>query len=269
MCDNPMMLAALNGGWPYLVGNLKNRSKVVESTEIESKVKELTEEFVSDHWQRAHAVCYLSSLGVQLNRAIPRFRDSIPMGLREFLRQNPVVQVVEFPGIEQKVGAVPLSVSLPDDTRELFSQEGQEALSKSQRTAYVQEFWDAFVDPIMGDSRYVIVDEGGHVSVRDDSAENLSGTVYEITREDLSSSPPNQPIAIKVEATHAAIDSWLQKQSLEARVFARPRAQRWHPKAGSRLARLLGALDGLPDEDLSRIRIPADILIKLSSKDGD
>ena len=114
---------------------------------------------------------------------------------------------------------MPLSVSLPDDIRELFARQGEEVVSKSWRTAYVQEFWDAFINPIAEDSRYVILDEGGQLTVRDDLPDNQSGDVYEITRQDLSASPPNQPIANKVEATHAAIDSWLEKQSLEARVF--------------------------------------------------
>ena len=242
---------------------------MVESSEIESKIRSLTEEFVSDHWERDHSVCYLSTIGIYLNEKILGFRDAIAMGLREFLRQNPVVQVVEFPGIEQKIGAVPLSVSLPDDIRELFSRPSEEVASKSQRTAYVQEFWDAFINPIAGDSRYVILDEGGQVTVRDDLPDNQSGLAYEITRQDLSASPPNQPIATKVDVTHSAIDSWLEKQSLEAQVFARPRAQRPHVKVGSRLSRLLGVLDGLREEDLSRIKIPLDILMKLNSRDGD
>ena len=74
----------------------------MELSEIESKTRELTEEFVSDHWKKAHSVCYLSTIGLYLNAELPGFRHAIAMGLREFLRQNPVVQVVEFPGIEQK-----------------------------------------------------------------------------------------------------------------------------------------------------------------------
>ena len=242
---------------------------MVESTEIESKIKELIEKPVRSHWESTQSVCYLSTIGLYLNAEIPGYRDAFPMGLREFLRQNPVVQVVELPGVEQKVGAVPLSVSLPDDVRGLFSRQSQQPVLKTQRVAYVQEFWDAFFRPIEGPSRYVVLDESGRVTVRDDSPDEESGVAYEITPQDLSASLPNEPIASKVDATYSAIDSWLEKQSLEPRVFARPRRQRRDIVVGSRLAGLIRAFDGLPEEDLSRISIPVDILIKLNSKDDD
>lgn len=242
---------------------------MVESTEIESKIKELIEKFVSSHWERNQSVCYLSTIGLYLNAEIPGCRVAFPMGLREFLRQNPVVQVVEFPGVEQKIGAVPLSVTLPDDVRELFSRRSQPSVLKRQRPAYVQEFWDAFFRPIEGHSRYVVLEEAGRVTVSDELPDEESGVAYEITRQDLTDSLPNEPIASKVEATHSAIDSWLEKQSLEPRVFARSRRQRRDIVVGSRLASLIGAFHGLPDEDLARMSIPLDILIKLNSKDDD
>ena len=244
---------------------------MVESKEIESKIKELIEKFVSNHWETKQSVCYLSAIGLYLNAEIPDFRVAFPMGLREFLRQNPVVQVVQFPGVEQKIGAVPMSVTLPDDVGGLFAARSQPSVLKRQRPAYVQDFWDAFCRPIEGHSRYVVIDEeAGRVTVRDELPDEDSGFfVYEITRQDLSDSLPNESIASKVEATHSAIDSWLEKQSLEPRAFARPRRQRRDIVVGSRLVSLIGAFDGLPDEDLARMSIPLDILIKLNSKDDD
>lgn len=241
----------------------------MESTEIESRIKRLIEELVSSHWESARSVCYLSEIGPRLNTEIPGWRDALPMGLREYLRGNPVVHLVEYPGIREKVGAVPLSVSLPDDVRGLFPRPGEIALSRNHRIAFMQEFWDGFIRPIEGHARYVILDDGGQVTVRDEPPDNESDAAYEITRDDLSRSLPDQPIASRVDETHAAIDRWLRKQSLEARLFARPRGQRRQLVAGSRLARLIGALDGLPDEDLARMTIPVDILIKLNSRDGD
>ena len=239
----------------------------MESKEIEPKIKELIEKFVGSHWENAQSVCYLSTIGSYLNTNLPDYRGACPMGLREFLRQNPVVQVLEFPGVEQKVGAVPLSVSLPDDVRELFSRQSQPPMSKSQRVAYVQEFWDAFFRPIEGSSRYVVLEDSGRVTVRDDPPDEDCRAAYEITPGDLSASLPNEPITRKVDATHSAIDSWLEKQSLEPRVFARPRPQMREIVIGSRLASLMRAFDGLPEADLSRVNIPVDILIKLNSKD--
>lgn len=241
----------------------------MERTEIETRIKGLVEELVSSHWESTRSVCYLSAIGPRLNTEIPGWRDALPMGLRDYLRRNPVVHLVEYPGIGEKVGAVPLSVSLPDDVRGLFPQPGETALSRNHRVAFMQEFWDGFIRPIEGHARYVTLDDRGQVTVRDEPPDNESDAAYEITGDDLSDSLPDQPIESKVDATHSAIERWLRKQSLEARLFARPRVQRRQLVVGSRLARLIGALDGLPDEDLARMTIPVDILIKLNLKDGD
>lgn len=191
------------------------------------------------------------------------------MGLREFLRRNPIVHVVEFPGIGEKIGAVPLSVALPDDVRALFAHPSGTETPRGQRIAYAQHFWDGFIRPFEGHSRYVILDESGQVTVRDGPPENENERGYEITPEDLTASLPDQPIAGKVEATHSAIDRWLEKNSLEAWAFARPGGQRRKVVVGSRLARLIAAFDGLRDEDLARVKIPMDVLIKMNSRDGD
>ena len=237
-----------------------------ETAETESKIKELIEKFVSDHWTNAQSACYLSAIGTYLKAEVPDCRAVLSKGLRDFLRQNPVVQVVQFPGIEQKVGAVPLSVSLPDDIRDLFSKTKQAPPSNS-RNVYLQEFWDAFFRPIEGHQRYVLLDDTGRVRISDEPPNREDCNAYEIAPEDLSASLPNEPIVDKVNATHAAIDSWLEKHSLDPRQFVRPGTQKQDIAVGSRLAGLIRALDGLPHEDLSRITIPLDVLIKLNSKE--
>ena len=237
----------------------------MEKDEIESKIEKTIEEFVRDHWASTQSVCYLSSIGIYLNVTVPDGRVVLSKGLREFLRQNPVVQVVQFPGVEQKIGAVPLSVSLPDDISELFSPQKQASFPQS-RNVYVQNFWDAFIRPIEGTPRYVVVDESEGVTIREGSDASEGGDVHEITPRDLTTRFPDGPIADKVTATHAAISNWLEKHSLEPRLFLRPRRQKQDVTVDSRLVRLISAFDGLPHEDLSRISIPLDILIKLNSK---
>ena len=238
---------------------------MVEKDEVESRIEKTIEEFVGDHWKSTQSVCYLSSIGVYLNGRLPESRAILSRGLREFLRQNPVVQVVQFPGIEQKIGAVPLSVALPDDIRGLFSR--QKKISFAQgRNVYSQDFWNAFIRPIAGLPRYVLIDEIKGISIRDGSADDEGGEVYEITPQDLTTSFPDGPVADKVDATHSAIDSWLEKHSLEPGIFLRPRRQKHDVTVDDRLMRFIAAFEGLPREDLARIRIPLDILIKLSSK---
>ena len=240
----------------------------MDLSELESRIRKLIEELVASHWETTGSVCYLSTMGPRLNAEIPGWRNALPMGLREFLRRNHVVQLVEFPGVAEKIGAVPLSVSLADDVRELFPQPIETGVSRNYRIVYVQEFWDAFIRPIEGVSRYVVLDEHGRVTVSDEPPDNENDFAYEITRDDLTADLPDQPIASRVDATRAAIDAWLARQSLEARAFARPRGQR-RPVVGTRLARLIDALDGLQEEDLARVSIPMDVLIKLNSRDGD
>ena len=238
---------------------------MVEKDEIESKIERTIEEFVGDHWENTQSVCYLSSLGIHLNVTVPDNRAVLSKGLREFLRQNPVVQVVQFPGVEQKIGAVPLSVTLPDDIRELFSRQKQTSFPQS-RNVYSQDFWDAFIRPIEELPRYVLVDEIKGITIRDGSADGEGGGAYEITPQDLTTRLPDGYVADKVYATQSAIDNWLEKHSLEPSLFLRSRRQKQDVTVDSRLVQLIAAFDGLPHEDLSRIKIPLDILVKLNSK---
>ncbi len=237
----------------------------MEIDQIEFRIREEVEKFVADHWAANQTVCYLSSIGVHLNHMVPNSRVVLGNGLKEFLRQNVVVQVVEFPGIEQKVGAVPLSVSLPDDITQLFSRHG-ETSSARNRNLYLEDFWDAFIRPIEGLSRFVLVDETGGVKICDASPDAEDRNAYEIAHQDLTTTLASESIAEKVNATHRAIDQWLNKHSLERRVFLQPARQKQCVTRGSRLSLFIRAFDGLPHEDLSRIKVPLDILVKLNSK---
>ena len=176
-----------------------------------------------------------------------------------------MVQVVQFPGVEQKIGAVPLSVSLPDDIKELFSSQKQASFPQS-RNVYVQHFWDAFIRPIEGIPRYVVIDESEGVMICEASEASESDEAYEITPQDLTTRLPDGSIADKVNATHAAISNWLEKHSLEPGPFLQPRRQKQDVLDDGRLVRFISAFDELSHEDLSRISIPLDILVKLNSK---
>jgi len=238
----------------------------MERDQIAFRIREEIEKFVADHWAATKSVCYLSSIGIHLNHTVPNSNEVLEKGLKEFLRQNPVVQVLQFPGVEQKVGAVPLSVSLPDDIKRLFSRHG-EISSARNRNLYLDDFWDAFVRPIEDRPRYVLIDQaGGGIIIYDGSPDGEDRDTYEITPQDLTNTTANESIAEKVKATHHAIDRWLNKHSLERHVFLQPARQKQGVRHGSRLSLLIRAFDGLPHQDLSRIKVPLDILIKLNSK---
>lgn len=231
----------------------------------ESEVRRLIEEFVQQHWSRTQTVCYLSSIGVHLNQTAPENRIFLSKGLGDFLRQNPVVRVVQFPGVEQKIGAVPLSVSIPDNVVELFSR-NRLTTGSQHRNVYLQEFWNAFIRPIENFPRFVLIDDSNRITVRDDTVEIESSKAYEILPQDLTVSVPDGSIADKVSATHSAIDTWLEKHSLDPAIFLRPTIRRHGITTGSNLEKFLSAFEGLSTDDLARIEVPLDILVKLISR---
>ena len=231
----------------------------------ETKVRRLIEQLVEEHWANQRTVCYLSSIGVRLTQALPESREVLTGGLREFIRQHPVVRVVQFPGVAEKVGAVPLSVPEPEDVRELFTS-NRTASGLQNRNVYMNEFWEAFIRSTGGHSRYVAIDDTGSVSVCEEPPEDDTIQVYEIGEEDWTKGVHGGTIAEKVDATHSAIDAWLMKHSLDYGTFLQPRGGRRKTSHERGLEGLLSAFDGLSSEDLARINIPLDIVLKLIAK---
>ena len=238
---------------------------MVDREDAESTIKKLIEEYVDDQWKSTESVCYLSSLGVRLNQTALENRDVLSKGLREFLRQNPVVRVVQFPSVAEKVGAIPLSVPLPEDVRELFTI-NKSSFGLQNRNVYVQEFWEAFIRPIEGHSRYIVVNEPGSMAISEAPPDDETKMVYEITEQDLTNGIPGESILEKVNATHSAIDTWLKKNSLNHGIFLRPRGGKKNFSVDNRLAIFLRAFDGLSSEDLARVHLPLDIVLKLITK---
>ena len=198
---------------------------MADADDIASRTKQLIQKYVDEHWASNQSVCYFSSIGVYLSRTAPESRAVLTKGLGEFLRQNPVIRVIQFPNVAQKIGAIPLSVDLPEDVRELFSR-SMSTFGITSRNVYVQEFWDAFIRPIDGTVRNIVVDEVNRITVHDGPIEHEAGTVYEINPEDLTPHLSNAPIVDKVNSTHSAIDAWLQKHSLDPSVFVRAKIRK-------------------------------------------
>ena len=238
---------------------------MADAEDIASRTKQLIQEYVDEHWASNQSVCYFSSIGVYLSRTAPESRAVLTNGLGEFLRQNPVVRVVQFPNVVQKIGAIPLSADLPEDVRELFSR-SKSTFGIASRNVYVQEFWDAFIRPIEGTVRNIMVDEANRITVHDGPMEHEVGAFYKIQSADLTPNVPNASTVDKVNATHSAIDAWLQKHSIDPAIFLRTKIRKQDFPTGNRLAQFLNAFEGLSSDDLARIAIPLDILAKLASK---
>ena len=96
--------------------------------DIASRTKKLIQDYADNHWYSTQSACYFSSIGVHLSRTAPETRVALTNGLGEFLRQNPVVRVVQYPGVSQKIGAIPLSAPLPEDIKTLFCKDVRQPL---------------------------------------------------------------------------------------------------------------------------------------------
>lgn len=238
---------------------------MADDEDIVSKTKQLIRDYVEEHWADNQSACYFSSIGVHLSRMSPDSRTVLSGGLSEFLRQNPIVRVVQFPGVAQKIAAVPLSVDVPEDVRDLFLR-SKSTIALASRNVYIQEFWDAFVRPIKGSIRNIVVDDTNRITVHDGPIEHETGAVYVIEPQDLTPNIPNGSIADKVNATHSIIDTWLQKHSLDPTTFLRARIRRRDFPVDNRLVQFMNAIEGLSPDDLARIQLPLDVLVKLASK---
>ena len=246
-------------------GRLHGKLKMADAEDIASRTKQLIQDYVEKHWTSTQSACYFSSIGIHLSRTVPESRAVLSNGLAEFLRQNPVVRVIQFPGVAQKIAAIPLSASLPEDVRDLFLQ-SKSTTANANRNVYVQEFWDAFIRPIEGPIRNILVDDANRITVHDGPIQHKAGEVYEIEPQDLTPNIPNSSIVDKVSATHSAIDTWLQKHSLDPAAFLRARIRRRDFPVDNRLVQFLNAIEALSPDDLARIELPLDILVKLASK---
>lgn len=236
---------------------------VQDSPEI--KTSKLIEEYVQEHWDETGTAHYLSNLGSRLKKELPESQKVITDGLAEFIRRNPVVKVVQHPQINQKIGAVPLSVTVPDQIEELFAKKASSSSNSDGKWgSYEQAFWDAFIKPIDGEVRFVCVDEVG-VEVSDNQPIEVKGKCYEIRAEDQTKELTDVTISERVAATHDAINNWLEKNALGQEMFSAPK-QRAHRRVGGRMDELFDLFGALPEEDLARISIPLDILFRLGSK---
>ena len=230
-----------------------------------ARTKRVIQEFVNDHWTQNQSAAYFSSIGIHLRHTVPESRAVLTTGLGDFLRQNPVVQVVQFPGVPQKIGAVPLSTDLPEDIRELFSY-SKSPSPASNRNFYAPAFWDAFIRPIDGAVRSIVVDDANGITVHEGPVQQAFGKCYTIESQDLARNFPSSSLAEKVSSTHLAINDWLQRHSLDPSTFRQAKFQTRHFASDNNLMQFLSAAEVLSPSELARIKIPLDILMKLAFK---
>lgn len=234
---------------------------------LEEKTKNFIVDTVQEYWKQHEKVCMLSTLGFNLKESIPDSKRILGEGLSDYLRQNSLVHVVQFPNINQKIGAVPLSIKVPDDPTSLFKSQTN-MVSAPNRPIYMQEFWNSFIRRIEdGQVRCITLDADRILHIRDvEQDEFTEGTdSYLVEAKDLSPIVPGKTDAEKASATHNQITNWITSKALSHEMFVK-KIDYINPKRRDyKIALLLGAFEGLPDADLARISIPLDILSKLTS----
>lgn len=231
---------------------------------MQEQIQKFIIDLVQERWEKTQKALLLSDLGFALKKTFGDARDVVPRGIKEYLREWPIVQKIEYPGISEKIGLIPNEVSIPDDVTSLFfTKTGREPVEK--RPIYKNEFWRAFITPIE-DRRYIIIDADETFIVSSEKIANDLNQAYEIKKSDLPSFPEGTSIPLKAEETYKSIAAWIARNNLGAEIFlkhSRPSIKR---SAENRLLSLSEVFGDLSIEDQARINIPLDILLKLLSK---
>jgi hypothetical protein len=234
---------------------------------IEQRVSELLVEMVSSHWNTTKKAYLMSALGMALRTKLPESRELLSGGLKNFLRQWPVAQRVEYPGVVGKEGLIPNGEPIPSDVKSLFEIKATNGMpsSPSGDPVYQDIFWSAFIRPVL-EIRYVLIHPDSSISVADSLESDLNLKFYEITPSDISSAPPGMAIIEKAQLTHKKIKEWIEKNNLDLNIFLKHKTKMIPQSAVDKLSMLKSIFGDLSKEDQSRISIPMDILLKIVSQ---
>lgn len=244
------------------------------------RVRKFISDTVRTHWDRENRAMLLSVLGLQVRGAFPDAYLIMPDGLKNFLVQWPVVQVVQHPTIRESVGAVPLDVKVPENALELFMTRAGRPAGLSQldgdfqsqatmsQPRYDRAFWRAFHTPLTG-RRFVIPPDANNGTVR--VVETTDGSqvpnAYEILTSDVALLPMQAPLTDKVQETVRKIQGWLARNELSPELFCVPHVPRRTLTqvhyADQRASSVALALAKLDSSDQARILVPLDIVAKI------
>ncbi|URK88560.1 hypothetical protein LP421_15990 [Rhizobium sp. RCAM05350] len=121
---------------------------------LEESIQKFIVDRVREHWDDFQRAYLLSNMGYAIKREFAESAVAMPKGLKDFLRQWPIVAEVSYPGIAEKVGLVPLGVELPEDIRVLFKPKD---VRDEKTPVYEDAFWDAFINPITKNDTYRLI----------------------------------------------------------------------------------------------------------------
>jgi hypothetical protein len=162
------------------------------------------------------------------------------------------LQLVRNPNAELVWGVIPKSASLPNDESSLFQRKSAGATSAPR---FKKWFWTAFIKPIPANHKRLILSQS--FSDIPESGPSPAGA-HQVEANDIVKSEFGT--LLDYAAVHAAIAQWASRTNTSLDKFyeslpqtpERPRSALHFPK-----------LSELPEDDLKRIMVPLDIVLKL------
>jgi hypothetical protein len=238
----------------------------MEQDKLAEEIKQFITKSVSDHWEVNKSPLLLSSLGLSIRKKFPDFESILQDGLKKYLSLWPIVQIITHPKIIQKIGAIPLGVSLPENIADLFviSQNKESFHRQSFGPSYQQDFWNSFVYDFTGRKYIVINNDNGIWGIQDNSELQDNHVSFEILETDIVRLPRETPKEEKVAEVHKRIVAWLERNSLDRSYFLnKDYVSKPHSSYSDSSRIFEAALSKLGSSDLSRIYVPLDIVKKM------
>ena len=229
-----------------------------------SELEEFIQTAVADHWEAKRRPLLLATLGLLVRRDHADLIAQVSEGLQRFLEQTHIVQVVRHPDQAQKIGAIPLGVSLPADIRSLFDEN-----VRPRRPKLIRTFWEAFHHPFT-ERKFVVLDSDNRVHVVNAASPPPNLRSFEILPSDIVNPTPIE-LSDKVLATWAKVTDWLTRNGLSIESFVVAAPQGLPSRTIVREPSLphmawSNALASLDSQDQARIMVPLDIVRKLLSE---
>jgi hypothetical protein len=170
---------------------------------------------------------------------------------------NEKLLMIQDPDNRLVWGVVPKSDPLPNDIRPLFNRSQQDRVPIPPR--FRRAFWTAFIKPIPADHKRYILTQGSHFSDIPNSQppplDAIEVKPEDVVQPDLLSS------ALKDDAILAAVRRWTAREGLTLSDFYSTQSLS-SPRADTR-SPAFPAFHSLDQDDLKRIMVPMDIVVKL------
>jgi hypothetical protein len=232
----------------------------------EAQINLFIEKSVRDYWDEQKKALLLSYLGSNLRNVFPDSDTVLIKGLRRHLETWPIATIVSHPTQKEKIGLIPLDAKMPSDTSELFPTKDQHTAlrPRSDYTLFRQDFWNSFQSPIRTKKFIVVTGDQNFLISEAIPKEVDASNVHELREEDLVIVPTETPAPEKAKLVRAKLEAWLQRNSLNPRIFEQQRGTVEPANAPSR--GLFDAFATLEPADQARISIPLDIVVKLLRK---